>query len=309
MLNIGLKSGLKVATAVSASALLLAACAGNQIETLETSKVTGDEYRDKLAANYLEFARYEYEKMYDETDAAYFAGKGKAVLDGSNVAPENPAKWNISNKEMMSDLQGGRGRLIQALHNGAAEKMPAAAARALVSYDCWVEQAEEGWQYTDIKGCREGFMRALAVVDKGMAKPAAAVVVEPKPEKKMVKPAPAATPPAQYLLFFDWDSATLTETSRDIIRTAAQNAARTGITSFEIVGHADASGPSDYNDRLSVRRAEAVADALVRMGYFRSNVTVIGRGERDLLVSTNDGVREPQNRRVLLKITDRRVGT
>jgi outer membrane protein OmpA-like peptidoglycan-associated protein len=49
---------------------------------------------------------------------------------------------------------------------------------------------------------------------------------------------------------------------------------------------------------LSLRRANAVKDSLVREGVPASAITVIGRGESNPLVPTGDGVREPQNRRV-----------
>ena len=49
---------------------------------------------------------------------------------------------------------------------------------------------------------------------------------------------------------------------------------------------------------LSIRRANAVKDALVRAGIPANQIAVIGKGESDPLVPTADGVREPQNRRV-----------
>jgi outer membrane protein OmpA-like peptidoglycan-associated protein len=53
---------------------------------------------------------------------------------------------------------------------------------------------------------------------------------------------------------------------------------------------------------LSLRRANAVKDALVRNGVPAQVVAVIGRGEAGLLVQTGDGVREPQNRRVEIAV-------
>ena len=53
---------------------------------------------------------------------------------------------------------------------------------------------------------------------------------------------------------------------------------------------------------LSLRRANAVKDALVREGVPATGIAVIGRGESQPLVQTADGVREPQNRRVEIVI-------
>ncbi len=53
---------------------------------------------------------------------------------------------------------------------------------------------------------------------------------------------------------------------------------------------------------LSLRRANAVKDALVREGVPATAIAVIGRGEQGLLVQTGPNVREPQNRRVEIVI-------
>ena len=53
---------------------------------------------------------------------------------------------------------------------------------------------------------------------------------------------------------------------------------------------------------LSLRRANAVKDALVKLGVPAAAITTVGRGEAGLLVQTGDGVREPQNRRVEITI-------
>jgi len=67
-------------------------------------------------------------------------------------------------------------------------------------------------------------------------------------------------------------------------------------------GHTDKSGPESYNMALSLRRANAVKDALVREGVPATAITVVGKGETQPLVPTADGVREPQNRRVEIVI-------
>ncbi|WP_335306728.1 OmpA family protein [Sphingomonas adhaesiva] len=72
-----------------------------------------------------------------------------------------------------------------------------------------------------------------------------------------------------------------------------------------VVGHADRSGSAGFNQRLSQRRAEAVAAALVAEGMPRSAVSVRAVGERDPAVPTADGVREPANRRVAISRNDR----
>jgi outer membrane protein OmpA-like peptidoglycan-associated protein len=113
-------------------------------------------------------------------------------------------------------------------------------------------------------------------------------------------PVPAQAPVAArtYLVFFDWDRADLTDRARQIIAEAAQGARSTGTTRIEVAGHADRSGTPQYNQRLSQRRAEAVAAELVRQGISRNEMSIQAFGESRPLVPTADGVREPQNRRV-----------
>ena len=68
--------------------------------------------------------------------------------------------------------------------------------------------------------------------------------------------------------------------------------------STETAVSTETSGPESYNMALSLRRTNAVKDALVRDGVPPQAITVIGKGETQLLVPTGDNVREPQNRRV-----------
>jgi OmpA-OmpF porin, OOP family len=121
--------------------------------------------------------------------------------------------------------------------------------------------------------------------------PAPAPVVAPAP-------APAPAPARTFLVFFDWDRADLTDRARQIIAEAATNARTVSSTRIEVSGHADRTGAAAYNQRLSVRRAEAVAAELVRRGINRSEITIQGFGFERPLVPTAQGVREPQNRRV-----------
>ena len=117
-------------------------------------------------------------------------------------------------------------------------------------------------------------------------------------------PAPPAPPPPPvvqrqvFLVFFDWDKDTITPQGMDVVRQAA-DAWRSGApVLIHVTGYTDASGSVGYNQRLSERRANNVANALVRFGVPRQTMDVGGRGKNDQRVPTADGVREPQNRRV-----------
>ena len=117
-------------------------------------------------------------------------------------------------------------------------------------------------------------------------------------------PPPAAPPvaPPSFMVFFDWDRSNLSQQALNTIRQAAAAFKSKGNARITATGHTDTSGPEAYNMALSLRRANAVKDALVREGVPAPAITVIGRGEQGLLVQTGDGVREPQNRRVEIVI-------
>jgi OOP family OmpA-OmpF porin len=115
-------------------------------------------------------------------------------------------------------------------------------------------------------------------------------------------PAPPAPPPPPthqvYLVFFDWDKYNITPEGQQIIVLAANQYKSGGRVQIQVNGYTDTTGSFGYNQRLSERRANAVAAALERLGVPRSDMVVAGHSFNDLRVPTPPGVREPQNRRV-----------
>jgi outer membrane protein OmpA-like peptidoglycan-associated protein len=121
----------------------------------------------------------------------------------------------------------------------------------------------------------------------------------PPPPPPPAPPAPPPPPTHQvYLVFFDWDKYNITPEGQQIIQLAANQYRSGGRVTLQVTGYTDTSGSAGYNQRLSERRANAVAAALERLGVPRSDMVVAGRGMNDLRVPTPPGVREPQNRRV-----------
>jgi len=122
------------------------------------------------------------------------------------------------------------------------------------------------------------------------------------PMAPMEAPAPVPAPRAEeartFLVFFDWDKSDLTARARQIIADAAGASQRLAVTRIEVAGHADRSGTPQYNQGLSMRRAQAVAAELVRLGVKQQAIAISAFGDTRPLVPTAAGVREPQNRRV-----------
>jgi OmpA-OmpF porin, OOP family len=130
------------------------------------------------------------------------------------------------------------------------------------------------------------------------APPAAAPAVAPAPAPVPVAAAPAPVPARTYLVFFDWDKASLTPRATQIIGEAASDSKTGHATTLDVSGYTDTSGTAVYNQGLSERRAQAVAAQLVTDGVPQSEIEIHAFGETHLLVPTGPGVREPQNRRV-----------
>ena len=102
-------------------------------------------------------------------------------------------------------------------------------------------------------------------------------------------------------LSFDFDSAEISGPGSlkiaEIIEVYGQGLPVTIVVS----GHADHAGPATYNETLSQRRAETVRKKLIEAGVPVQLITASFHGERRPLIETENGVREPLNRRV--KIT------
>jgi OmpA-OmpF porin, OOP family len=112
-------------------------------------------------------------------------------------------------------------------------------------------------------------------------------------------PAPPPPPPQKvFLVFFDWDKYNITPEGEKIIELAAQQYKAGGSVKLQVNGYTDTTGSFAYNQRLSERRANAVAARMVALGVARSDMAVAGHSFNDLRVPTPPGVREPQNRRV-----------
>jgi len=121
----------------------------------------------------------------------------------------------------------------------------------------------------------------------------------PAPAAYVPPPAQAPAPaPRSYLVFFDFNKSDLTPQAVGIVDEAAKNAGPAKVTQITVTGHTDTVGSDAYNMRLSRRRAESVAAQLEKDGIPSSEIEIVAKGKRDLLVPTADGVKEPQNRRV-----------
>jgi OmpA-OmpF porin, OOP family len=112
--------------------------------------------------------------------------------------------------------------------------------------------------------------------------------------------------PEQYVLYFDFASAKLSAVARPVIGQAAKaikaTVAKGKFSHVKVIGYADTVGTPDGQDRLSLRRANAVRDELVREGIEAEVIKTEGRGKMEPEVLTGDQVKNPRNRRVRIVI-------
>ncbi|MGD9637679.1 MAG: OmpA family protein [Alphaproteobacteria bacterium] len=108
--------------------------------------------------------------------------------------------------------------------------------------------------------------------------------------------------PSNYLVFFDFDKANLSETAKEIISSASKSFKKNQPTIIELTGHTDRAGSTAYNLELSKRRAKSVMAELAALGVPATDIIVYAKGESKPLIATPDGIREPQNRRVEIVI-------
>jgi len=69
-----------------------------------------------------------------------------------------------------------------------------------------------------------------------------------------------------------------------------------------IIGHTDTVGSTTYNEALSLKRADAVRQALLKLGVPAESIVIKGMGKRDPAIKTPDGTDEPRNRRVEISV-------
>jgi OOP family OmpA-OmpF porin len=266
--------------AVVALSGALAACASD-IQRVRSAEGTGSPFTRALTQEYKDFSAFEADEMFDWPDAQHFARKGLLAGEGEVVQPEDLGNWDLP-AERVDELTAARAKLVGLLDAGARDRVAEPAARAQTRFDCWVEQQEENHQADHIAACRDQFFAALAELETAAPAPAVAALIQPE----------------TYVVYFDFDKSNIKPDAAQTLDQAIAAAKAGGTPSISDTGHADRSGPEDYNLSLSLKRADAVREYLINGGITAEQITVSGRGEAEPAVPTPDGVKEPRNRRV-----------
>jgi OmpA-OmpF porin, OOP family len=131
-----------------------------------------------------------------------------------------------------------------------------------------------------------------------------AVSLTPAEVQESFGPTLAALPPApaSFTLYFLEGKDELTADSRVELDKVIREIKRRPLPDIVVIGHTDTVGSPDFNDKLSYARAERARELLVEVGIAPNRIVVAGRGKRELLVSTDDGISEARNRRVEINV-------
>lgn len=143
---------------------------------------------------------------------------------------------------------------------------------------------------------------------KAAPAPAPAPVVAPAP----VKPAPAPAPTSEKVTFaasalFDFDKAVLKPEGKSHLDEMAAKLKSINLEVVIAVGHTDSVGSDEYNQKLSVRRAEAVKAYLVSKGIEANRVYTEGKGKKQPVADNKTAEGRAKNRRVEIEVVGTRA--
>jgi outer membrane protein OmpA-like peptidoglycan-associated protein len=268
---------------LGASALALASCTnlpGSSLGATFTAEryLDGEhgsdaDFNSALAKEYTEVARRAAFKDTLWMNATAYINKAKMAEAGNTPAPWTPAELGVN-----SDATTLYDEVVATI-NANKDARPAACARAQAMWDQYLEALRGGPTFCITPE------DARALLDEALA-------------------ACAGTPgPANYVVYFGFDKWNLTDAARSTLDEVIAAVQSMGATALSVVGHADTVGSVEYNQGLSERRADSVADYLEERGIPRGAMTLAGRSELEPAVQTGDNVREPLNRRVEITLS------
>ena len=148
-----------------------------------------------------------------------------------------------------------------------------------------------------------------AIVPKPAAAPAPAPVAAPAPAPVAAAPAPAPVAASKVTFaadaFFDFDKAVLKPEGKAKLDDLVSKVKGINLEVIIAVGHTDSVGSDAYNQKLSVKRSEAVKAYLVSKGIEKNRVYTEGKGEKQPVADNKSSAGRAKNRRVEIEV----VGT
>ena len=148
-----------------------------------------------------------------------------------------------------------------------------------------------------------------AVGCDGALQPAPAVAPAPAAVAPAPAPAPAVASKVTFAAdaFFDFDKAVLKPEGKAKLDDVASKVKDINLEVVIAVGHTDSIGSDAYNQKLSVRRAEAVKAYLVSKGIAKDRVYTEGKGKKQPVADNKTAEGRAKNRRVEIEVVGTRA--
>jgi OOP family OmpA-OmpF porin len=148
-----------------------------------------------------------------------------------------------------------------------------------------------------------------AIVAPKAAPAPAAAPAAPAPKAAAPAPAPAAATKVTYAAdaFFDFDKSVLKKEGKAKLDDLVGKVKGINLEVIIAVGHTDSVGADAYNQKLSVRRAEAVKAYLVSKGIEKNRVYTEGKGEKQPVADNKTNEGRAKNRRVEIEVVGTRA--
>lgn len=105
---------------------------------------------------------------------------------------------------------------------------------------------------------------------------------------------------SSYTVLFDHDKSNIRAGENETLDRAMREIDKYDPRQVTVTGYTDSSGKADYNQTLSREREQAVSKALIARGIENQTLDREARGEYDQAVETKDGIRNQENRRVVI---------
>lgn len=132
--------------------------------------------------------------------------------------------------------------------------------------------------------------------------PAAPVVTPPVVKAEQPKQPVVVKQSFQAETLFDFDKSVIKPEGKKVLDGVVGRMQDINMEVIIAVGHTDAIGTNEYNDKLGLRRAEAVKAYLVSRGIEKNRVYTESKGERQPIATNNTAAGRAQNRRVEIEV-------